>query len=204
MKPALDKKNSVSRRRKWLGVTVFVFFLICLISGSGFLPSIFGGILYGGGIFWFFSEKIKNDALATQKRQARRHKKQHLAQQRQQHRDSDRQESSYTYVIGRHANETLALRYGLANTNYTTENKTIRIRKIKLIKEDFYEVELSDFGDRKAVAVIEKGTEYVKTFYPLSETWFAENNQLESLLKNNRGLSISDIAKYHIDTMLRH
>lgn len=194
----MDKKNVGEIWWGGFGLTVFVVFLICLIVGSGFLPSIWGGVFYGGIIFWYFTSKTKKRAEDAQQEKDRLNKK----QEHQQHRDLDRQESSYRYEIGRHANETLALRYGLANASNNKENKTIKLRKLKLIKESFYEVELSEFGDRKAVAIIEKGTEYVKTFYPLSEAWFAENNQLEILLKNNKGLSLSDIAKYHIDTSL--
>jgi hypothetical protein len=118
-------------------------------------------------------------------------------------RDADFQKSSYTYQIGRHANETLALRYGIANTLGSREHREIRLRKLKKIKPDFYEVELSDFGGRRAIAVIEEGTEYVKTFYPQSEDWFEKNEKLEMLLKNNSGLSVVDIAKFHIENELR-
>jgi hypothetical protein len=46
-------------------------------------------------------------------------------------------------------------------------------------------------------------TEYVKTFYPIETDWFERNKKLESLLKNNRGLSLADVAKFHIETALK-
>ena len=71
------------------------------------------------------------------------------------------------------------------------------------LQDAHYEVELISFGLRRAIAIIEPGTEYVKTFYPIETDWFERNKKLESLLKNNRGLSLADVAKFHIETALK-
>lgn len=175
-----------------LGFLIVVLFIVFLVFGSGFKSSLLGAMVYGAGIFWYFSSKARKAA-----------QEEALEKERVEARDADEQDKPYIYRIGRHANETLALRYGLVNSFNDLENDTIKLKKIQLIKEHFYECELPDFGNRTAIAVIEKETEYVKTFYPLSKTWFDENEQLEDLLKNNRGLKLSEVAKYHIDSKLR-
>uniref|UniRef100_UPI0029058982 hypothetical protein n=1 Tax=Roseobacter sp. HKCCA0434 TaxID=3079297 RepID=UPI0029058982 len=113
------------------------------------------------------------------------------------------------YQIGRHANETLALRYGIANEfrerrhNGTEmiDSRYIRLRKLRVRDREKcrYEVELSDFRKRNAIAVIEPGTEYVKTFYPMENTWFNRHKKLEEVLKGNRTMTLKEIAKFHID-----
>ncbi|MCG6558260.1 heme biosynthesis HemY N-terminal domain-containing protein [Ruegeria sp. 1NDH52C] len=144
-------------------------------------------------------------------------------------RDSDIQPEPYTYEIGRHANETLAMRYGIANTvvevtpyfyyakggakirnpdrdtKRTVDGRTIKLRKLEKVigKEDQYIVELSDFRNRKAIAVIEKGTEYVKTFLPIDKDWFEKHSKLEVLLKGNKTMRLSEIAKTHRDYILK-
>lgn len=143
--------------------------------------------MYSGLIFWYLTKKYKEHVQEDESNAWR---------------DADVQVTPYGYVIGRHANETLALRYGLANSHGETENQKINLRKLRLVKKDLYEVELTDFGSRRAIAVIEKGTDYVKTFYPMSEKWFVEQKTLEELLKNNKGIKLYDIAKYHIETKL--
>ncbi len=138
------------------------------------------------------------------------------------HRDSDQQDAPYTYQIGRHANEALAIRYGIANQEKKTEPylyhkkggvlarnpsrdkvyyapaSTIRLQKTKKIRDSHYEVLLKDFRDRKAIAVIEVGAEYVRTFYPLQEDWFKKHADLERTLKGNGSFSLKELANFHV------
>jgi hypothetical protein len=138
------------------------------------------------------------------------------------HRDSDRQDSPYTYEIGKHANEALAIRYGIANEEKTTKEywysapggvktrnaerdtfyyeprKTIRVQKISKLSSDIYEVMLSDFRNRRAKVVIEAGTDYIKTFYPLGDSWFDKNSHLETTLKGNGSFTLKELAEFHV------
>lgn len=146
-----------------------------------------------------------------------------VEQRRIAHRDANTQESPYHYEIGNHANESLAIRYGIANREkkvkeywyhgkggqklrnadkdmvYYEPAGTIRLQKIKNIKEAQFEVMLSDFRDRRAIAVIEPGTEYVKTFLPLSGKWFEQNAELEMTLKGNGTFDLKELAQIHVD-----
>lgn len=131
---------------------------------------------------------------------------------REAHRDADTQTSPFVYEIGRHANETLALRYGIANlkrgqVDFIGSDK-IRLQKIGKVpdetsqnkrRSDLYRVKLSDFRDREALAVIQPGTEYVKTFYPLEESWFERHSALELALKGNQTMTLKEIAHFHIE-----
>lgn len=156
-------------------------------------------------------------------------------------RDSDHQVEPYFYRIGRHGNETLALRYGIANTvlkiepnphhiqqmldlgekppNFKRnvqfgESNYIALRKIRpagMISEsgreedmkNIYLVELTDFRNREALAVIEPKTDYVKTFYPRKAKWFIDNKDLEETLKGNSTMPLYDIAKFHVLKAIR-
>lgn len=137
-------------------------------------------------------------------------------------RDADAQSEPFTYQIGTHANEALAIRYGIANletavkeywyyakggirkrdpdrdTRIMVPAKTIRLQKAQKIAKDRYEVLLSDFRDRKAIAIIESGQEYVKTFYPLDDIWFEKHKKLEETLKGNGAFSLKELATFHI------
>lgn len=155
---------------------------------------------------------------------------------REAHRDAEFQDEPYVYEMnGRHPNETLALRYGIANTvekkayltyslrggeraedqsSYTLqieEANTIKLRKLgkqAMIRVDkgrsdrddqsTYLVEITDFGKRKALAVIEAGTEYVKTFLPFDDRWFQLNGHLENTLKDNHTMTLKEIAIFHV------
>jgi hypothetical protein len=144
------------------------------------------------------------------------------------HRDSNYQTEPYTYEIGIHGNESLAIRYGIANQEkkikkyyyfekggvkkhnkdrdevyYVPSNK-IRIQKNKRIKNDLYEVSLSDYRNRVAMAVIEKGTEYVKTFYPIDENWFNQHEELELTLKGNGTFSLKELATFHVNKTINN
>ena len=146
-------------------------------------------------------EREKAEAKAKQEREeAEKRRKEY---ERQQHRDGDQQNAPYTYQIGKHGNESLAIRYGIANQErkvkeywyyakggeqkrnpdrekiYYEPANTIRLQKTRKVSKDLYEVLLTDFRDRKARAVIETGTEYVKTFYPLDDSWFEKYADLE-------------------------
>lgn len=122
-------------------------------------------------------------------------------------RDADVQDTAYRYEIGRHARETLALRYGIPHVNQEYGQKgreldTILIRKIRSLEADRYEVILPEYRDRKAIAVIEKGTEYVKTFYPQDGSkWWDRNGDWEEVLKGNSGFTIKDMARMHIERL---
>ena len=151
-------------------------------------------------------------------------------------RDSDVQSEPYTYEIGRHGNETLALRYGIANTKLETtpfyyyakggvktrnadrdqkkviDAKSISLRKMKKLSkpENAYLVELTDFRERKAIAIHKNGDDFIPTFYPLDvkkndvdEGWFDRNVELEAVLKGNRSMTLKEIAKFHIDKTVK-
>lgn len=142
---------------------------------------------------------------------------------RRKHRDSEQQNTPYTYKIGKHANESLAIRYGIANQErkvkeywyyakggekkkrnpdrdrvYYEAASTIRLQKTRRIKKDLYEVLLSDFRERKAKAIIEVGTEYVKTFYPRDDNWFKKHADLEETLKGNNSFTLKELATFHV------
>lgn len=142
--------------------------------------------------------------------------------QRQQEMDEDVHLRPYTYKVGRHAIESLAIRYGIANQVKRTKEywyyapggdrkrnperdrfyyepaETIKLQKTRRIKEDLYEVRLTDFRDRKARAIIEPGTDYVKTFYPLADDWFVRHADLEETLKGNGSFSLKELATFHV------
>lgn len=142
--------------------------------------------------------------------------------ERLQHRDGDQQTTFYIYQIDKHGNESLAIRYGIANqerkvkeywyhakggertrnperdTMYYEPARTIRLQKIKKVSKDLYEVLLTDYRNRKARAVIEVGTEYVKTFYPLEDNWFEKHADLERTLKGNGTFTLKELATFHV------
>jgi len=145
-----------------------------------------------------------------QEDQKKKENDERLAQQaedtRRSFRDADQQDKPYRYEIGRHANETLALRYGIANLNGVDGRghpaKFIDLRKLERVGSNVYLVEISGFRKRKAKAVIEVGTEYVKTFLPLSEDWFSKYANLEETLKGNKTMSLKDIARFHVEKVV--
>jgi len=141
-------------------------------------------------------------------------------------RDKDVHLTPFLYQVGQHANEALAIRYGIANNTINDDeksktgdrkgamrdagrgtpsvvpSKTILLKKIKCEGNNRYIVELSEHGDRKAKAVIEKGQEYVKTFLPLDDQWFEEYEKLEECLKHNKSFSLKELATFHIQFVL--
>jgi hypothetical protein len=145
---------------------------------------------------------------------------------RQWHRDSDQQDWPYTYQIGKHGNESLAIRYGIANQEkkvkeywypvqggemirnpdrdsfYYEDRSTIKLRKARKVGKDLYEVLLTDYRDRPAKALIETGTEYVKTFYPLDDSWFKKHEELELTLKGNNSFTLKELATFHVQKII--
>lgn len=127
-------------------------------------------------------------------------------------RDLDQQDSPFQYEIGRHANETLALRYGIANDENAWSGRPARsifLRKLRPAgmigadgnerdEENVYLVELTRFRDRRALAVIVKGEEFVRTFLPMHERWFDLNSRLEEKLKGNPAFTLKEIAQFNI------
>ena len=190
--PPAPNEDVIMFRLSMFAIISLALFFVFLLIGSGFQSSFFGALFWAGVILWY----INKESVAGAEQDAADSKQNAL-------RDADAQDSPYHYQIGRHANETLALRYGLVNAKGNKEADTIQLRKLKKIKTDFYKVELPTFGKRNAIAVIEPGTDYVKTFYPTEEDWFTTHAKLETLLKNNGGLGLSDIAKYHIEAALK-
>jgi len=61
-----------------------------------------------------------------------------------------------------------------------------------------YEVLLVDYRNRKARAIIEKGAEYIKTFYPLNDKWFDLHEDLELTLKGNGTFTLKELATFHV------
>lgn len=127
-------------------------------------------------------------------------------------RDSEHQSKPYTYQIGKHGNESLAIRYGIDNKEKSgSPSNTIEIKKIRKISKDLYKnnprrenmylVELVDFK-RKAIAVHEVGENYIKTFYPMNESWFEEQSHLDSLLKNNGTFTLKELATFHVKAII--
>lgn len=151
-----------------------------------------------------FLRQRQNDRETEELFRRRRENPQEFARQEmKEQRDLDRQIEPYPYQIGRHANETLALRYGIANLDGVDGRgkpaNFISLRKLEKIEKDVYLVEIADFRNRNAKAVIEVGTEYVKTFLPISEDWFSKYANLEETLKGNKTMSLKDIARFHVE-----
>lgn len=161
-----------------------------------------------------------------EKERAEKEERERIERLRQEHRDSDQQTTPYVYKIGKHGNESLAIRYGIANQErkvkeywyyakggeqkrnpdrdkvYYEPANTIRLQKTRKVSKDLYEVLLTDFRDRKARAVIETGTEYVKTFYPLDDSWFEKYADLEKTLKGNNSFTLKELATFHVQKVV--
>ncbi len=166
--------------------------------------------------------KEQEEAEAKAKQEREEAEKRRKEYERQQHRDGDQQTTPYTYQIGKHGNESLAIRYGIANQArkvkeywyyakggeqkrnpdrdrvYYEPASTIRLQKTRKVSKDLYDVLLTDFRDRKARAIIKTGTEYVKTFYPLDDSWFDKYADLEETLKGNNSFTLKELATFHV------
>lgn len=165
-------------------------------------------------------EKEEAENRAWMEREAEKRRK--IEFERQSRRDSDQQAEPYKYQIGQHGNESLAIRYGIANQErkvkeywhfakggekkrnpdrdevYYKPASTIRLQKTERVGNDLYKVMLTDYRDREAIAVIEAGAEYVKTFYPLEESWFKKYEDLETTLKGNGSFTLKELATFHV------
>lgn len=167
-------------------------------------------------------KKAEKEAAVKEKNEREAKERYRKELERQQHRDGDQQLTPYVYQIGKHGNESLAIRYGIANQEKKIKEywfyakggekrrnpdrdivlyepaATIRLQKTKKISKDLYEVLLTDYRERKARAIIEVGTEYVKTFYPLDDNWFVKHATLEETLKGNNSFTLKELATFHI------
>ena len=126
------------------------------------------------------------------------------------HRDADSHDRPYVYQCVGHPNQTLAIRYGIANYQRASQEgpfgAEIALRKVEKVAVDedgsHYIAELPDFGNRRVRVVIQPGTEYVKTFYPMSQTWFQEFGWLEDILKDNPTFDLKELATFHVQAAL--
>ena len=123
--------GAIGSALKWIGATLNIIFFYFL------LPIIGLSIIYfvGRAVYHAFNpeakqaylerkakeneeyrkQKEQEDAEARAKKEREEAEKRREEIERQQHRDGDQQASPYTYKIGKHGNESLAIRYGIAN-----------------------------------------------------------------------------------------
>ena len=142
------------------------------------------------------------------------------------HRDAEWQRDAYEYQCVGHPNATLAIRYGIANMEKYIEEywyhgpggvqthnpdrdkikyrpaTTIAVRKIRKIEPSHYLAELPGYGDREVRVVIELGTESVKTFYPIADSWFEDHKELERVLKDNKTFTLKELATFHVQKVI--
>ena len=162
-------------------------------------------------MLWPAVSNIFRQASAEDKDAKEKNRLAEVERKRQAERDLDTHFGPVMYEVGRHANETLALRYGIANVKNskdTSGKSKIYLRKIKGLdtEPNAFLVELTDFRNRRAIAIHEQGKPYIPTFFPLDVTtedvdksWFKRNRELELVLKGNSTMSIKEIAKFHIE-----
>jgi len=223
---------------KWIGAALYIIFFYVVLPIIGFTLL----YIFIRSVYHAFNPDAKRAYLERKTKEAeenRKRKEQEEAEAKakrereeaekrrrefedQQHRDGDQQATPYTYKIGKHGNEALAIRYGIANQKRKVKEywyhakggeqkrnpdrdkvfyepaDIIRLQKTKKVGKDLYEVLLTDFRDRKAKAIIEVGTEYVKTFYPLEDSWFEKHADLEKALKGNNSFTLKELATFHI------
>lgn len=161
---------------------------------------------------WTFRKKQKiyeKDLIEWRAIEAVKRAKEDLKAAKDKHRDAETQDTPYRYQIGRHGNVTLAIRCGIANYRYARsgqgyepkeEQDFILVQKVSKVATDKYLAKLPDFSDRLVQVIIEPGTEFVKTFYPLDENkWFQKYGQLEQVIKDNKLYSIAELAKLHVE-----
>jgi hypothetical protein len=125
-------------------------------------------------------------------------------------RDADSQDTPYEYECVGHPNRTLALRYGISNhasaEGHWQELRRIKLRKLQQLHTDeegaHYLAELPAFGNRQVRVVIQPGTDYVKTFYPMSKDWFERHKDLEMILKDNPTFTLKELATFHVQAVL--
>ncbi len=186
-----------------------------------------GGLVFFVVIAYFWS---KGSDLAEKERIEKEEQDRILEIKRIENRDADSQTFPCEYQCKGHPNATLAIRYGIANLKkevkeYWYHGKggvkmrnpdrdvisfvpadTIKLQKIKKVKDDregsHYLAKLTDFGNREIVVVIKPRTEYVQTFYPMSEDWFKKYADLELVLKDNKTFSLKELAHFHVQKVV--
>tara|TARA_Y100001933_G_scaffold264477_2_gene330317 strand:- start:1634 stop:2329 length:696 start_codon:yes stop_codon:yes gene_type:complete len=207
---------------RWLLLIIALALTINGIQSHPYITAIVWGLFIVMGIAGYIWEKAELENQKKAKKKARKE----AAMKMQREMDQDVHSRPYEYKTGRHANETLAIRYGIANLEKKTKEywyyarggerkrnpdrdriyyapaETIKVQKTKRLKDDQYEVLLTDFRNRKAKAIIEPGTDYVKTFYPMSEDWFDKYANLETVLKGNSSFSLKELATFHVQKVI--
>lgn len=214
-------------KRFWIGFSLYLLFAIVFISYYGLREGTTFRVIFLAFLLLVVPASIiqfiQDERKEKRARDARRIEYEIQSKLKAELRDADQQTAPYTYRIDRHANETLAIRYGIANlteevTPYyyytkggtktrdsdrdrkrTIDAKTIKLRKLRKVRKDVYEVEITEWRNRRAFAVIEPGTEYVKTFLPFENDWFERHDKLEQVLKGNKSFSLKELARIHID-----
>ena len=90
--------------------------------------------------------------------------------------------------------------------NLLVKKSFINLQKVKLVKDDpegsHYLAKLVDFGNREVIVVIKPGTEYVQTFYPISDSWFNKYADLELTLKDNKTFSLKELANFYVQKII--
>jgi len=144
-------------------------------------------------------EKVRQEEKKAAEKEQKEAEQRRVEFEHIRHRDGDRQYKPYTYKIGRHGNEALAIRYGIANLK-----TNIQLQKIRKVSKDLYEVLLTEHRDRKAKAIIEVGTEHVKTFYPIDDEWFEKYSDIEQTLKGNGTFTLKELATFHVQKIVSY
>lgn len=130
----------------------FVIIIWAIHNAWGIGPKELIDILFSliRSVYFVFDPRAKRDYLEREEKYEEEYRKlveQEEAEKRRKdeeirrHRDADQQTTPYTYQIGKHGNESLAIRYGIANNKrkrkpnrdqvYSEPENTIRLQKTK-------------------------------------------------------------------------
>lgn len=189
----------------WTTVKVIFYSMIALVLGLAILGFVASDMEENRK-----KKEIKLKEKAQREAENQREKERKLKEKAQEslrnlrikHINEDIYGSPFRYQVGRHALETLALRYGIPHIENGREATSINITKIKKIEDNKYLCRLPDYRNREVIAIIENGTDYIKTFYPIEgKSWWDKNKSWEDTLKGNTGFTIKDMARMHIDRM---
>ena len=164
-------------------------------------------IMFGFIGLWALTSYLNRDAIRAKKEAEARDQREEEAE-RIKHRDADSQTSAYEYSCVGHPNNTLAIRYGIANLERNENGRfvpsnLIALRKLEKLKEHHYLAVLPDYGNRRVRVVIEPGTEEVKTFYPLDDDWFHKHADIERTLKDNKTFTLKQLAMLHAQKVIK-
>jgi len=126
-------------------------------------------------------------------------------------RDACPQLIPYGFQLTAFANQTLAVRYGIANIESNSEESRflerpqtkIRLQKVRALGNDQYVVFLPDFGQQHALVKHQKGSELIEEFLPPDAQWLDKNPDLENLLKNADSLRLQVLAEHFHKKRLR-